>query len=99
VRQQPAAGEPVVNIHRDFYRRPDEERLAQATPEGLLALLHEQAARRQRLAAADAQAAAAAVAPALVEDGADTFGQGDVLMEGEVENEDDIAATVVDETA
>jgi polyphosphate kinase len=99
VRQQPAAGEPVVNIHRDFYRRPDEERLAQATPEGLLALLHEQAARRQRQATADADAAAAVATVPAVEDGADSFGQGDALLETEVENEDDIAATVVDETA
>jgi hypothetical protein len=34
-----------------------------------------------------------------VEDGADSFGQGEVIMEAEVENEADIAATVVDETA
>jgi polyphosphate kinase len=101
VRQQPAAGEPVVNIHRDFYRRPDEERLAQATPEGLLDLLHEQAARRQRQAAADVEAAAASAAVTVpaVEEGADSFGQGDALLEVEVENEDDIAATVIDETA
>ncbi|MGI4819819.1 MAG: polyphosphate kinase 1 [Janthinobacterium lividum] len=100
VRQQPMAGEGVVNIHRDFYRRPDEERLAQATPEGLLALLHEQAAQRQRQAVATAAAeAAAAAVTTVVEDDADTFGQGEALMEEEVEQEDDIAATVVDETA
>jgi polyphosphate kinase len=99
IRQQPAPGEPAVNIHRDFYRRPDEAQLANATPEGLLALLHEQAAQRQRLAAAEVAAAATVIAPALVEDGADSFGQGDVIMEEEVEHENDIAATVVDETA
>jgi polyphosphate kinase len=100
VRQQPMAGEGVVNIHRDFYRRPDEERLAQATPEGLLALLHEQAAQRQRQAVATAAAEAAAAAVTIVvEEDADTFGQGEALIEEEVEQEDDIAATVVDETA
>jgi len=99
IRQQPAPGESAVNIHRDFYRRPDEAQLANATPEGLLALLHEQAAQRQRLAAAEAVAAATVIAPALVEDGADSFGQGEVLMEEEVEQENDIAVTVVDETA
>ena len=98
IRQQPAPGEAAVNIHRDFYRRPDEALLAQATPEGLLALLQEQVLQRQRLAAAEAETAAT-VAPALVEDGADTFGQGEALMEEEVEQENDIAATVVDETA
>ncbi|RZK28187.1 MAG: polyphosphate kinase 1, partial [Hymenobacter sp.] len=96
VRQQPAPGEPVVNIHRDFYRRPDEAQMAQATPEGLLALLHEQAAQRQRIILAEAQAAAVAATPA-VEDGADSFGQGEALMEAEVEQEADITATVVDE--
>ena len=99
VRQQPVAGEPVVNIHRDFYRRPDEDRLAQATPEGLLALLHEQAAQRQRILLAEAQAAAAATAVTAVEDDADSFGQGEVIMQEEVENEADIADVVVDETA
>jgi polyphosphate kinase len=98
IRQQPAAGEPVVNIHRDFYRRPDEAQMAQATPEGLLDLLHEQAAQRQRLLAAEAQAATVAAAP-VVEDGADSFGQGEVIMQEEVENEADIADIVVDETA
>lgn len=38
IRRQPAADEAIVNVHRDFYRR-DDERLAAATPEGLLALL------------------------------------------------------------
>ena len=36
IRQHPAPGEPVVNVHRDFFRR-DEAQLATATPEGLLA--------------------------------------------------------------
>ena len=97
IRQLPAAGEAAVNIHRDFYRRPDEAQLAQATPDGLLALLHEQAAQRLRLAAELAAASQPAVVS--VEDGADTFGQGEALLEGDVENEADIAATVVDETA
>ncbi|WP_232341399.1 polyphosphate kinase 1 [Hymenobacter ginkgonis] len=100
IRQQPAAGEPVVNIHRDFYRRPDEAQMAQATPDGLLALLREQAAQRVRLAAELAAAEAAATAlPPLVEDGADSFGQGEALMQDEVDNEADIANIVVDETA
>jgi len=92
IRQVPAAGEPPVNIHRDFYRRPDEAQLAQATPEGLLALLHEQAAQRRRLAEE-------VVAPnlAAIDVEADSFGQGDSLMEDEVENEADIAAIVVEE--
>ncbi len=92
IRQVPAAGETPVNIHRDFYRRPDEAQLAQATPEGLLALLHEQAAQRRRLAEE-------VVAPSLaaIDVEADSFGQGDALMEEEVEQEADIAATVVDE--
>ena len=42
IRRQPAPGETTVNVHRDFYRR-DEERLAAATPEGLLGLLHQPA--------------------------------------------------------
>ena len=50
VRQQPAAGEPIVNIHKDFYRR-DEATLAAATPEGLLALLQAQTVRRLALIA------------------------------------------------
>ncbi len=50
IRQRPAPGEPVVNVHKDFYKR-DEAQLAQATPEGLLALLHLQAAGRQQLTA------------------------------------------------
>ena len=78
VRQQPAAGEPVVNIHRDFYRRPDDTQLAQATPEGLLTLLHEQAAQRLRLAA---ELAATNPPPAAVEEGADSFGQGEAVLE------------------
>ncbi|WP_240734712.1 polyphosphate kinase 1 [Hymenobacter sp. UV11] len=92
IRQVPAAGETPVNIHRDFYRRPDEAQLAQATPEGLLALLHEQAVQRRRLAEE-------VVAPnlAVIDVEADSFGQGDVIMEDEVEQEADIATTVVDE--
>ena len=94
IRQEPAAGETPVNIHRDFYRRPDEAQLAQATPEGLLALLHEQAAQRRRLAE---EVVAPNLTPSDGEVGADGFGLGEVIMEEEVENEADIAATVVDE--
>jgi len=94
--QRLAPGEPAINIHRDFYRRPDETQLAGATPDGLLTLLHAQTAQRQQLATAEA---AAIAAEPVVEDGADTFGQGEVLAEADVENEADIAAIVVDETA
>jgi polyphosphate kinase len=45
VRQHPAPGEAIVNVHKDFYKR-DEQQLAAATPDGLLALLQLQAARR-----------------------------------------------------
>jgi len=93
IRQQPAPGEPTVNIHRDFYRRPDEAALAQATPEGLLALLHAQHAARLR----EAEAAAASTEPLPVEEGADPFGQGEPILEAEVEQETNIAATVIDE--
>ena len=93
IRQQPAPGEAAVNIHRDFYRRPDDTQLAQATPEGLLALLHEQTAQRNRLA----QAAADSPAAPVVENGDDDFGTGTALLEDEVEHETDLAATVVDE--
>ena len=92
IRQQPAPGEAAVNIHRDFYRRPDETQLAQATPEGLLALLHEQTAQRNRLAAA-----AAAPATPVMHDADGEFGTGTALLEDEVEQEADMAATVVDE--
>ena len=94
IRQEPAAGETPVNIHRDFYRRPDEAQLAQATPAGLLALLHEQAAQRRRLAE---EVVAPNLAPIEAEAGTDGFGLGEVIMEEEVEKEADIAATVVDE--
>ncbi|MEJ7666287.1 MAG: hypothetical protein WKG07_45625 [Hymenobacter sp.] len=96
IRQESAAGETPVNIHRDFYRRPDEAQLAQATPEGLLALLHEQAAQRRRLAE---EVVAPNLAPLDLEVDTDGFGQGEVIMEEEVENEADIAGIVVDETA
>ncbi|TGE24755.1 polyphosphate kinase 1 [Hymenobacter aquaticus] len=54
VRNRPATDEPIVNVHRDFYRR-DEERLAAATPEGLLHLLFQQT-RRNKQEADDAAA-------------------------------------------
>ncbi|MCB2410593.1 polyphosphate kinase 1 [Hymenobacter lucidus] len=54
VRNRPAADEPIVNVHRDFYRR-DEERLAAATPEGLLHLLFQLVRRNKQ----EAEAAAA----------------------------------------
>ena len=93
IRQQPAAGEAVVNIHRDFYRRPDEAQLAQATPEGLLALLQAQAEQRRRLAAE--LAASNTQETPVVEYEADSFGQGEPIMQEEVEHETDIAADVV----
>ncbi|WP_324670898.1 polyphosphate kinase 1 [Hymenobacter sp. GOD-10R] len=46
VHVRPRPDEPTVNVHRDFYRR-DEERMAAATPEGLLHLLLQQAIRNQ----------------------------------------------------
>jgi polyphosphate kinase len=46
IRRQPAPDETIVNVHRDFYRR-DEERLAAATPEKLLALLSQQTPRSE----------------------------------------------------
>ncbi|WP_022822818.1 polyphosphate kinase 1 [Hymenobacter norwichensis] len=46
IRRQPTPDEPIVNVHRDFYRR-DEERLAAATPEKLLTLLSKQTSRSE----------------------------------------------------
>ncbi len=80
IRQQPAEGEPVVNVHKDFFRR-DEAQLATATPEGLLALLDLQSARRQQLAAAidlaNEQAAVEASGEPFGADADDSFGEGD----------------------
>ncbi|HEX8656037.1 MAG TPA: polyphosphate kinase 1 [Hymenobacter sp.] len=78
IRQQPAAGEPVVNVHRDFFKR-DEAQLAKATPEGLLALLDVQAQRRSDVAAASAAEQAAALAAAETEGAVadEAFGEGD----------------------
>jgi polyphosphate kinase len=45
IRQRPAEGEPVVNVHKDFFKR-DEALAASATAEGLMALLDQQAANR-----------------------------------------------------
>ncbi|GGF10761.1 polyphosphate kinase 1 [Hymenobacter cavernae] len=53
VRVRPGVDEPIVNVHRDFYRR-DEERMAAATPEGLLHLLLQQAIRNQQAEALSA---------------------------------------------
>jgi polyphosphate kinase len=80
IRQRPANGEPVVNVHKDFFRR-DEAQLALATPEGLLALLDQQTARRQELAAAVEQEAAVEARGDVLEleddgAGADDFGRG-----------------------
>ena len=62
IRRQPASGESIVNVHRDFYRR-DDDRLAAATPEALLALLSQQTVRTKEdeRAAAEAELAAAEV--------------------------------------
>ena len=70
VRRQPEPDEPIVNIHRDFYRR-DEERMAAATPDGLLHLMFQQA--RYQLAAeavktAEAESLEACPEPAFEEE-------------------------------
>ncbi|WP_230688228.1 polyphosphate kinase 1 [Hymenobacter jeongseonensis] len=79
IRQQPAPGEPVVNVHRDFFKR-DEAQLATASPEGLLALLDVQAQRRVDVATAlvVAEEAAALAASEANDAGADdAFGEGE----------------------
>ena len=78
IRQHPAPGEPVVNVHKDFFKR-DEAQLATATPEGLLALLDVQAQRRRDVAAALVadEAAAALVAAEATEADDDAFGEGE----------------------
>ncbi len=80
IRQRPAPGEPVVNVHKDFYKR-DEAQLTQATPEGLLDLLQQQTASREKLAAAvgmgEEQATVEAGSEALGGDDDASFGGGD----------------------
>ena len=86
IRQRPAPGEPVVNVHKDFFKR-DEAQLATATPEGLLALLGVQDQRRVDLAVAlqASEDAAALTVIELMEAKAaeatdetdDTFGEGE----------------------
>ena len=85
IRQRPAPGEPVVNVHKDFFKR-DEALLATATPEGLLALLGVQAQRRADVAAALATEEAAALtaletleaqAAVAAEEADETFGEGE----------------------
>ncbi len=86
IRQRPAPGEPVVNVHKDFFRR-DEAQLATATPEGLLALLDVQAQRRADVAAAlqaSEDAAALTVMESIeatdtemAEEADETFGEGE----------------------
>ncbi|WP_223827424.1 polyphosphate kinase 1 [Hymenobacter armeniacus] len=78
IRQQPAPGEPVVNVHRDFFKR-DEALLSTATPEGMLALLEVQAQRRLDVAAAqrEAEQTAALAAEALEAGTDDAFGEGE----------------------
>ncbi|GAB2872643.1 polyphosphate kinase [Hymenobacter ruber] len=79
IRQHPAPGEPVVNVHKDFFKR-DEAQLATATPEGLLALLGVQDQRRLDVAAAleASEAAAALSVMDSIEANArdDSFGEG-----------------------
>ena len=102
VRQRPANGEPVVNIHKDFYKR-DESQLTLATPEGLLALLDQQAARREELAAAisaaDEQAAIEASRETLAAEADATFGdgqgQGDVANAAAIGEADEDEVTPV----
>ena len=88
IRQRPATGEPVVNVHKDFFKR-DEAQLATATPEGLLNLLNLQTARRQELAAAvsaaEEQAAVDASCEAVGAETDEAFGEGD--------GEDEVADT------
>ncbi|GAA3997205.1 RNA degradosome polyphosphate kinase [Hymenobacter fastidiosus] len=97
VRCQPSPDEPVVNVHRDFYRR-DEERMAAATPVGLLHLMFQQA--RHQLAAAarksdEATALEVCPEPADEEDEIDETVSDDIkdvaLMEGEADAEDGFA--------
>jgi len=76
IRQQPAPGEPVVNVHRDFFRR-DEAQLASATPEGLLALLDRQSLRRVEVAAQAAEVADALAAAPGPEGADEAFGEGE----------------------
>ena len=79
IRQQPAPGEPVVNVHRDFFKR-DEVQLATATPEGLMALMGVQAQRRLDVATAlleSQEAAATEAAEAAETDVDDAFGEGE----------------------
>ncbi|WP_310391770.1 polyphosphate kinase 1 [Hymenobacter sp.] len=79
IRQHPAPGEPVVNVHKDFFKR-DEAQLASATPDGLLALLDVQAQRRLDVAAARATAEEAAALAATEPTEAETddaFGEGE----------------------
>jgi polyphosphate kinase len=88
IRQRPANGEPVVNVHKDFFKR-DEAQLATATPEGLLNLLNLQTARREEFAAAisaaEEQAAVDASCEAVGAETDEAFGEGD--------GEDEVADT------
>ncbi|MFD2717348.1 polyphosphate kinase 1 [Hymenobacter monticola] len=79
IRQRPAPGEPVVNVHKDFFKR-DEAQLATATAEGMLALLGVQAQRRLEVEAAqqaEAEAAALTLAEAQEATADDAFGEGE----------------------
>ncbi|WP_083320836.1 polyphosphate kinase 1 [Hymenobacter glacialis] len=79
IRQHPAPGEPVVNVHRDFFKR-DEAQLATATPDGLLALLDVQAQRRLDVATAlvaAEEAAVLAASEAAEASADDAFGEGE----------------------
>ncbi|SHI83498.1 polyphosphate kinase [Hymenobacter daecheongensis DSM 21074] len=58
VRCRPGPEEPVVSVHRDFYRR-DDERLAAATPVGLLHLMFQQTRHQLAADALKAEEAAA----------------------------------------
>ena len=66
IRLRPAEGEPVVNIHKAFFRR-DEGQLTQATPEALLELLNLQTPRGEEPPIVAEQVDA-------VEAGGETFG-------------------------
>ena len=104
IRQRPAPGEPVVNVHKDFFRR-DEAQLATATPEGLLALLGVQDQRRVDLAAAlvESEAVAALTAAEALEAAVEAADEADESFgEGEPDEaceDDDTPVGHVDEAA
>lgn len=104
IRQRPAPGEPVVNVHKDFFKR-DEAQLASATPEGLLALLSAQDKRRADAAAALAAESAAAltvmesIEAKAAEAADDSFGDGGDCEPDEACDDDTTPVGHIDEVA